>query len=181
MIISCNISDNAIYDCSENVRYSLGIKGENPLICIGINPSTACPNNYDNTIRRLIGIVENNVEYDSWIMLNIYPQRATDPRNLDRQRNEDIHNKNKQIIERYIKDNSSILCSWGASINDRAYLRNCLIDIYDDILYKKENIRYFHIGELLIDRNPGKFLFANANERLNDFNMDDYIKRLRMR
>jgi hypothetical protein len=181
MKISCYITENDIYDYSENERYSLGIKGDNPLICIGLNPSTACPNNYDNTIRRLIGILGNNEEYDSWIMLNIYPQRAKDPRDLDRQRNEDIHNKNKQIIERYVKDNSGILCSWGASIDDRAYLRNCLIDIYDGILNRKENIRYFHIGELLINGSPGKFLFANANNELLDFDMDDYINRLRVR
>ena len=30
-------------------RYILGTRGKNPLICIGINPSTAEPDNLDNT------------------------------------------------------------------------------------------------------------------------------------
>jgi hypothetical protein len=181
MKICCNISDDAIYDYSENERYSLGIKGDNPLICIGLNPSTACPNNYDNTIRRLIGIVENNEDYDSWIMLNIYPQRATDPDNLDRELNKKIHNKNLEVIERYINDNSRILCSWGDLINERVYLRNCLIDIYN-ILNQKQNVRYFHIGELTREGNPRHILFARGNV-LNDFTryMDGYINRFRPR
>jgi hypothetical protein len=184
MKISCNISDNAIYDYSENERYSLGIKGDNPLICIGFNPSTACPNNYDNTIRRLIGIVENNIDYDSWIMLNIYPQRATDPNNLDEELNEDIHKYNLQIIKRYIKDNSRILCSWGTSIDEREYLGNCLIDIYDGILSKKQNVRYFHIGELTRGRrrHPRHILSRERIDyELREFDMDGYINRLRMR
>jgi hypothetical protein len=182
MKISCNISDNAIYDYSENERYSLGIKGDNPLICIGSNPSTACPNNYDNTIRRLIGIVENNIDYDSWIMLNIYPQRATDPNNLDRELNTTIHNENKKKIEQYASDNSRILCSWGALINERVYLRNCLIDIYDNILNKKQNIRYFRIGELLRDGHPRHILsHGEIDYELREFDMNGYMNRLRMR
>jgi hypothetical protein len=178
MKISCNISDNAIYDYSENERYSLGIKGERPLFCIGLNPSTACPNNYDNTIRRLIGIVGNNVDYDSWIMLNIYPQRATDPRDLDRQRNDIIHNKNLEIIERYINDNSRILCSWGALIKKRAYLIDCLIDIYNK-LNQAQNIRYFHIGELLIGGHPRHILsHGEIDYELNNFNMNYYINNI---
>ncbi len=32
-------------------RYILGTRGKNPLICIGINPSTAEPDNLDNTLK----------------------------------------------------------------------------------------------------------------------------------
>ena len=31
-------------------RFILGTRGKNPLICIGINPSTAEPDNLDNTL-----------------------------------------------------------------------------------------------------------------------------------
>ena len=33
----------------DEYRYILGTAGKNPLICIGINPSTAAPDNLDNT------------------------------------------------------------------------------------------------------------------------------------
>ena len=32
-------------------RYILGTRGKNPLICIGINPSTARPDDLDNTLK----------------------------------------------------------------------------------------------------------------------------------
>ena len=32
-------------------RYILGTRGKNPLICIGINPSTAQPGDLDNTLK----------------------------------------------------------------------------------------------------------------------------------
>jgi hypothetical protein len=168
---------NDIYDYSENERYSLGIKGEKPLICIGINPSTASPNNYDNTMKKLVRIVNNSKKnYDSWIMLNIYPQRATDTNDLDEELNTIIHNKNLKIIEKYANNNSKILCSWGTLLIDkeRLYLQECLIEIYD-LLNKKQNIKYYHIDRLTRDGHPKHILFANLGNGLIDFDMKDYI------
>ena len=59
-------------------RYILGTRGKNPLICIGINPSTAKPDDLDNTLKSVERIALRN-GYDSFIMFNVYAQRATDP------------------------------------------------------------------------------------------------------
>ena len=32
-------------------RYILGTRGEKPLVCVGVNPSTAAPNDLDNTLK----------------------------------------------------------------------------------------------------------------------------------
>ena len=32
-------------------RYILGTRGEKPLICVGVNPSTAAPGDLDNTLK----------------------------------------------------------------------------------------------------------------------------------
>ena len=45
-------------------RYILGTKGNNPLICIGINPSTARPDALDPTLKSVERIAHNN-GYDS--------------------------------------------------------------------------------------------------------------------
>ena len=42
-------------------RYILGTRGENPLICIGINPSTARPDGLDNTLKSVV--LNNNGTY----------------------------------------------------------------------------------------------------------------------
>ena len=62
----------------DEYRYILGTRGSNPLICIGINPSTARPGALDPTLKSVERIAANN-GYDSFIMFNVYPQRATDP------------------------------------------------------------------------------------------------------
>ena len=42
-------------------RYILGTRGKKPLICIGINPSTAEPGNLDNTLKSVERIWSGNV------------------------------------------------------------------------------------------------------------------------
>ena len=41
-------------------RYILGTRGENPLICIGINPSTAAPDALENTLKSVARIAAGN-------------------------------------------------------------------------------------------------------------------------
>ena len=41
-------------------RYLLGTRGKNPLICIGINPSTAVPGDLDNTLKSVQRIAAGN-------------------------------------------------------------------------------------------------------------------------
>ena len=54
-------------------RYILGTRGKNPLICIGINPSTAKPDDLDNTLKSVERTAHFN-GYDSFIMFNVYAQ-----------------------------------------------------------------------------------------------------------
>ena len=51
-------------------RYTLGKSGNNPLIVIGVNPSTAEPENLDPTLRQVKSRALS-MGYDSWIMINI--------------------------------------------------------------------------------------------------------------
>ena len=48
-------------------RYILGTRGEKPLICVGINPSTAAPDDLDNTLKSVERVALHN-GYDSFIM-----------------------------------------------------------------------------------------------------------------
>ena len=74
-------------------RYILGTRGEKPLICIGINPSTARPDALDNTLKSVERIALGN-GYDSFIMFNVYAQRATRPRDMEREPNLCLHREN---------------------------------------------------------------------------------------
>ncbi len=64
-------------------RYILGTRGQKPLICVGINPSTAAPDALDPTLQSAQRIALNN-GYDSFLMFNVYAQRATRPDDMER-------------------------------------------------------------------------------------------------
>jgi len=109
-------------------RYILGTLGSNPLICIGVNPSTAAPGRLDNTLRSVERIAFHN-GYDSFIMFNVYAQRATLPDDMDRELNPLLHCENMKAF-RYVLSRSrgkpAVWAAWGAVIEKRAYLPGCV-------------------------------------------------------
>jgi len=48
----------------------LELRGKNPLICFGVNPSTEEPTKLDNTLKSVERIAASNGN-DSWIMMNL--------------------------------------------------------------------------------------------------------------
>ena len=111
-------------------RYILGTRGERPLICIGINPSTARPDALDNTLKSVERIALGN-GYDSFLMFNVYAQRATSPDDMERRCNEALHRENLEAF-RYVLSLSrepAVWAAWGAIIEKRDYLPRCLRDM----------------------------------------------------
>ena len=114
-------------------RYILGTRGENPLICIGINPSTAQPGDLDNTLKSVERIAKNN-GYDSFIMFNVYAQRATDPNAMDTEFNAALHRENmaafRYVLGLYAEGRRpAVWAAWGTLIEKRPYLREALLDM----------------------------------------------------
>ena len=111
-------------------RYILGTRGSNPLICIGINPSTAEPDHLDNTLKSVERIALGN-GFDSFIMFNVYAQRATRPDDMERTCNAQLHRENMEAF-RYvlsISQQPTVWAAWGAIIEKRQYLPNCVRDM----------------------------------------------------
>ena len=114
-------------------RYILGTKGKNPLICIGINPSTAAPDDLDNTLKSVERIALFN-GYDSFIMFNVYPQRATNPDDMEKELNETLHNENMKAFEYILSSygeglKPAVWAAWGTIIEKRPYLKDCVKDM----------------------------------------------------
>ena len=63
--------DNWLYvpNRYDEYRYILGTRGKRPVICVGINPSTAAPNDLDPTLKSAERIARAN-GYDSFLMFN---------------------------------------------------------------------------------------------------------------
>ncbi len=128
-------------------RYILGTKGVRPLVCIGINPSTAEPDNLDNTLKSVERIALGN-GYDSFIMFNVYAQRATRPEDMEKVLNPDMHRENMAAFE-YIMSLSkasrpAVWAAWGTIIETRNYLPTCVRDMIE--IGKKYGAEWFTAG-----------------------------------
>ena len=77
-------------------RFSLTKEGDRKLVVFGVNPSTANEQIADLTITKVMGFAERN-GFDGFIMLNLYPQRCTNPRRFATQK----FRSNPSICRRY--------------------------------------------------------------------------------
>jgi len=157
-------------------RYALGTEGIKPLIVIGINPSTADDKNPDRTINRVKGFAEGN-GYDSFIMLNLYPQRTPFPSDLHSTMELSIHNQNLKTISDILAKNSNatILAAWSEKIVVRKYLKECLKAIFETT--KKFNVNWINLGELTKSGHPRHPLYASYSLALTNFDIANYIEK----
>lgn len=131
------------------------------------------PEKLDNTLKSVERVTKAN-GYDSWIMLNIYPQRPTNPNNLHDQRNFDLNSENISQIETILKDNKTeIWAAWGKLINKRPYLINCLFEIAE--LSKRYGCQWFQAGPDTKERHPHHPLYLDKHAALKPFDIDGCI------
>ena len=155
-------------------RYILGTRGENPLICIGINPSTAEPDNLDNTLKSVERIAQGN-GYDSFIMFNVYAQRATDPDAMERSCNPLLHRENLEAF-RYvlsISQKPAVWAAWGAIIEKRAYLSQCVRDMV--AVGQTYGAQWYCAGAITKKGHPHHPLYLRKDEKLKPFDIQAYL------
>lgn len=158
-------------------RYILGTRGNKPLICIGVNPSTAQPDRLDNTLKSVERIALHN-GYDSFLMFNVYAQRATDPDAMEKECNLLLHRENLEAF-RYILSLSeapAVWAAWGAVIEKRAYLPSCV----GDFLAAGEEVgaSWYCAGAITKRGHPHHPLYLRRDEMLRPFDVKRYLESL---
>ena len=158
-------------------RYILGTRGQNPLICIGINPSTAAPDNLDNTLKSVQRIALAG-GYDSFIMFNVYTQRATDPDAMERTCNPLLHRENMAAFDYVLSlsDAPAVWAAWGAIIEKRGYLLDCLRDMI--AIGEKRGARWFSAGPISKKGHPHHPLYLRKDAPLEPFDIGAYCRLL---
>ena len=165
-------------DYYADYRYILGTRGKNPLICIGINPSTAAPDDLDNTLKSVARIAEHN-GYDSWIMFNVYAQRATNPDDMDKCLNEKLHRENMEAFEYILKNvgegvSPAVWAAWGTIIEKRSYLRDCVLDMVE--LGQKYGAHWVRAGKCSKKGHPHHPLYLRKDECTEAFDIEAYLE-----
>ena len=156
-------------------RYILGTRGKNPLICIGINPSTAQPGDLDNTLKSVQRIAHGN-GFDSFIMFNVYAQRATDPDAMEKTCNQQLHRENLEAF-RYvlsIAEKPTVWAAWGTIIEKRDYLKDCLKDMIEagEVYCSK----WVCAGSVSKKGHPHHPLYLRKNETVRPFDVTAYLE-----
>ena len=156
-------------------RYILGTRGKNPLICIGINPSTAEPDNLDNTLKSVERIALGN-GFDSFIMFNVYAQRATDPDAMEKVCNPLLHRENLEAF-RYVLSISkkpAVWAAWGAIIEKRAYLADCVRDMV--AAGQEFGASWYCAGAITKKGHPHHPLYLRKDEKIRPFDVAGYLE-----
>ena len=163
------------YGKDNRERYTLGETGAKTLVCIGINPSTATPEKLDNTLT-VVKSRALSYGYDSWIMLNVYPQRATDPNKLHKNIHLDSHRKNLEEIEKlFSRGTYDIWAAWGTLIKKRKYLVRCLKDI---VITIGDNAPWYSVGAKSKNGHPHHPLYLKKDLGFDEFDISSYLESL---
>ena len=157
-------------------RYILGTRGERPLICVGINPSTAAPDALDNTLKSVERVAKHN-GYDSFLMFNVYAQRATRPDDMERVCNMALHRENMKAFDYalslYRGGRPAVWAAWGAIIEKRGYLSACVRDMVE--VGTRRGAVWYCAGQRTRQGHPHHPLYLRKDSVLEPFDVAEYL------
>ena len=161
-------------------RYILGTWGERPLICVGVNPSTAAPDHLDNTLKSVERVARFN-GYDSFLMFNVYAQRATNPDDMEPLCNPVLHGENMRAFDYALSLDRSgapaVWAAWGAVIEKRDYLPQCVRDMI--AVGQRRGARRYTTGSRSKRKgHPHHPLYLRKDSQLEEFNVAEYLDQL---
>lgn len=161
----------------QEYRYLLGTRGKKPLICIGVNPSTAVPGDLDNTLKSVERVALHN-GYDSFIMCNVYAQRATRPNDMERELNPALHQENLAAFAYALSlsEAPAVWAAWGAVIEQRPYLPQCVRDMIET--GRPYNARWYTAGARSKKGHPHHPLYLRKDSALDEFDVESYCESL---
>jgi hypothetical protein len=154
-------------------RFVLGRVGRHPLICIGINPSTAQPGALDPTLKSVERLAAAN-GFDSWIMFNVYPQRATDPNDMDRVPDRALCEENLRWLRAVLAETEPTMwAAWGTLIEKRDYLPDLMREMV--AVTRARNIPWVTFGKRSKKGHPHHPLYLRKDSTPEPFDVENYL------
>ena len=116
--------------------------------------------------------------FDSFIMFNVYAQRATDPDSMEKICNPLLHRENLEAF-RYvlsISEKPAVWAAWGAIIEKRGYLPACVRDMV--AAGRDCGAKWYCAGAITKKGHPHHPLYLRKDEKLKPFDVEQYLKNL---
>jgi len=168
-----------IYIASDDnrCRYALGSNGDRKLLVIGLNPSTATKEKSDNSITKVERVASNH-GFDGFVMLNLYPVRATQLAELDVEAEMDIYEENLRLIDQICSQqaNPVVWLGWGDSIFKRCFFLDAAIELFS--MLKVHGISWQHFGELTQGGHPRHPSRLNYSWKFSNLELQSYVELL---
>jgi hypothetical protein len=116
--------------------------------------------------------------YDSFLMFNVYAQRATRPDDMEKERNDWLHGENMKAF-RYLLSlagkHPAVWAAWGSIIEKRKYLLDCVQDMLD--IGKAHDAIWFYAGSVSARGHPHHPLYLRSNTPLTPFDVEFYLRK----
>lgn len=155
-------------------RFILGTVGEKPLACIGINPSTARPGALDNTLKSVQRLALVN-GFDSFLMFNVSPQRATDPNDMDKTPDRALCDENLRWLRAVLAETEPTMwAAWGTLIEKRDYLPGLMRDMV--ALTDQKSIPWVTLGRRSKKGHPHHPLYLRSDSTPEPFDVKAYLE-----
>jgi hypothetical protein len=145
---------------------------------MGLNPSKATKEKSDTTVAKVEQVAKQN-GFDGFVMLNLYPVRATNLKDLPDRANPKALAKNLACIEATIALESCpvLWAAWGKNILAKDFFVEAAKKLFAQL--EKYNIDWQHFGPLTASghpRHPSRLKYAWS---FAPFNTQSYIRVLR--
>ena len=113
--------------------------------------------------------------FDSFIMFNVYAQRATDPDAMEKTCNQALHRENLEAF-RYvlsISEKPAVWAAWGTIIEKRDYLPLCLKDML--AAGAEYGAKWYCAGKVSKKGHPHHPLYLRKDEKIRPFDVESYL------
>ena len=116
--------------------------------------------------------------FDSFIMFNVYAQRATNPDAMERTCNVLLHKENLEAFRHVlsISKKPAIWAAWGAIIEKRKYLSACVRDMLE--VGEEYGASWYCAGAITKKGHPHHPLYLRKDEKIKPFDVSTYLDKL---
>ena len=116
----------------------------------------------------------NANDFDSWIMFNVYPQRATDPNDMDRMPDRALCDENLRWLQAVLAQTEPTMwAAWGTLIEKRDYLPGLMREMV--ALTREKNIPWVTFGKRSKKGHPHHPLYLRKDSTPEPFDVENYL------
>ncbi len=158
-------------------RFSLGYGGQPQLIVVALNPSTASQTKSDPTVTKVARVSALH-GFQGFVLLNLYPVRATDWRSLPEQPDPAALAENWRAIAGTIATSiePAVWAAWGKAITQRQFFLDSALVIAKQLAEFQP--QWLHFGPLSSHGHPRHPSRLSYSWQFRPLAIDSYLQKL---